>query len=192
MNFEVFLTYLSTGRVPDPVIAQSTKMGHFRCPAYVTEFDESFKAMIPHDTEVVDLSDCPSITAIPDNLFNGLPNLKGIIIRRTNITRITETVFNGLLSLEFIDLTGSQIMAIEPGAFDGLPKLSKLYLGGIPLDTIPPDLISGLPSLTSLVRPDGVEVRLDDTTTTEITNIGGTSFSGRARYATSSHLTYLC
>ena len=163
-------------------------MRHFRCPAYVTELDESFKTMIPHDTEMVDLSDCPSITAIPDNLFNRLLNLKGIIIRRTNITRITKTVFNGLSSVEFIDLTGSRIRIIEPGAFDGLTKLTKLYLGGIPLDTIPPDLINGHPSLIARVRPDGVEVRLDDTTTTEINTIGGTSFSGCARYATSPHL----
>ena len=188
----LYFTHLWTGRVPNSVNAQSTKMRHFRCPAYVTELDESFKTMIPHDTEMVDLSDCPSITAIPDNLFDGLPNLKGIIIRRTNVTRITETVFSGLSSVEFIDLTGSHIMIIEPEAFDGLPKLTKLYLGGIPLDTIPLDLISGLPSLTSWVRPDGVEVRLDDTTTTEITTIGGTSFSGCARYATLPRLTYHC
>ena len=162
--------------------AQPTKIKHFWCPENVVELTNSLKLTIPIDTEVVDLSDCHLNTSIPDNFFVGLPNLKGIIIRKSNIRIITGKTFAGLNSLEFIDLTDSHIMIIEPDAFDSLPKLSKLYLGGIPLDTIPPDLISGLPSLTSLVRPDGVEVRLDDTTTTEITTIGGTPFSG---YATS-------
>ena len=135
--------------------------------------------MIPADTEVVDLSDCPSITVIPNHLFDKLPNLKGIIIRKTNITRITRTIFTGLSSVEFIDLTGSHIMTIEPGAFKDLTKLTKLYFGGIPLDSIPPDVINGLPNLTSWVRPDGTEVRLRDTRSRGLTTVTGSLFAVR-------------
>ena len=136
--------------------------------------NNSFKEQIPKDTEVIDLSDCPVITSIPDKFFDGLPNLKGVIIRRTNITCITKATFAGADSLEYIDLTDSQIMTIEFGAFEGLRKLTKLYLGGIPLGTIPSDVFSDLPSLTSWVRPDGIEVTLHGAKTVKITTDLGT------------------
>ena len=167
-------------------------MKHFRCPENVTVLNNTFKALIPKDTEVIDLSDCPSITFMPDNFFNGLPNLKGVIIRRTNITTVTKATFAGADSLEYIDLTDSRIMTIEPGAFEGLTKLTKLYLGGIPMGTIPPDLINVLPSLTSWVLPDGVEIRLHDTKTSEITTIGGTSLLCPLLGSTSNVFTGVC
>ncbi|XP_062568376.1 leucine-rich repeat-containing protein 3B-like [Saccostrea cucullata] len=66
------------------------------------------------------------ITSIPDNAFNGLPNLQTLYLQVNKITSIPDNAFNGLQNLQTLYLHVNQITSIPDNAFNGLPNLQTL------------------------------------------------------------------
>ncbi|XP_001603643.1 insulin-like growth factor-binding protein complex acid labile subunit [Nasonia vitripennis] len=62
---------------------------------------------------------------IHDDAFQGLAELKGLILRRNRITEVKKSWFTNLGKLESLDLSGNMIRQFDPAIFDLTPMIQE-------------------------------------------------------------------
>ena len=80
-------------------------------------------------------------------MFEGLNNLKELVLSYNLISTIEPGVFEGLSRLQMLNLSGNKLTAIEPSASEELPNLAVLVLSGNPLGNLTPGVFDHLPNL---------------------------------------------
>ncbi|XP_066301892.1 chondroadherin-like [Branchiostoma lanceolatum] len=73
-----------------------------------------------------------------------LPQVKTLVIWRSNLQTLRSGTFEGMERLEELLLLGNNITCLKAGAFDGLSLLEYLYLVDNQLLTMAPDMLRGL------------------------------------------------
>ena len=94
------------------------------------------------------------LSALPDDVFDGLGNLVNLDIQENQLSALPEDVFNGLSSLEKLNLSYNEIATLPEDVFDGLGNLKSLRLDSNDLASPPEDVFDGLDSLTHLILSD--------------------------------------
>ncbi|MDE2926881.1 MAG: leucine-rich repeat domain-containing protein [Acidobacteriota bacterium] len=87
---------------------------------------------------------------LPDDLFSGLPTLKGLHLRFGDPTTLPAGVFAGLSSLESLNLAFNGLTELPAGVFSGLSSLKELDLSDNLLTTLPAGIFAGLSSVESI------------------------------------------
>lgn len=87
---------------------------------------------------------------LPAGLFEGLPNLRHLVIFQKGLTALQPDAFRGLRHLESLNLQGNHIRRISTGAFRGLSSLTTLVLDHNRLVKLGPDEFRDLPALSQL------------------------------------------
>ena len=122
-----------------------TKMNefYFEDCLHETVLTDEMVAMIPRETEVLNLSACPRISSITNNVCDGHPNLDSIVM--TYVMRITKTTFGVTDCVKYLNINFSQSAnsIIEYGASKSFKKLKNLYLWGISKSNLPADILDG-------------------------------------------------
>ncbi len=91
---------------------------------------------------------------LPDDLFVGLPTLKWLKLRVSDVTTLPVGVFAGLSSLESLHLAFNRLTELPAGIFSGLSSLKSLDLSGNRLTTLPAGIFAELSTLEGLDLTD--------------------------------------
>ncbi len=138
--------------VPTEAFRRLTNLTQLDLPATeLTELPEGCFACLSALKEL-NLGQNQSITRLNDGVFNGLTNLRRLLLDKTGLQELSPKAFQGLANLRGLDLSETQINSLPAGIFDGLTKLQELMLRGNNFaEKLPATLFQGLPSLKSCV-----------------------------------------
>ena len=100
------------------------------------------------------------LTALPRDLFDGLPNLHRLILHWNRLTALRKDSFENLPDLRYLTLGSNQLSALEAGAFNGLSSLGQLTLSNNNLNTLEPGVFDGMPKLRILYLSDNLLTEL--------------------------------
>eukprot|EP00903_Cladosiphon_okamuranus_P012425 g11641.t1 len=78
-----------------------------------------------------------AISALPEDMFEGLDALKALYLGGNPLTGLDESLFDGLTSLQRLWVNGCGLTSLPEGLFDGLTALEQLYLHGNQLGRLP-------------------------------------------------------
>ena len=93
-----------------------------------------------------------SLTALQPGVFDGLPNLRYLVVGgNEGLTVLAPGVFDGLSDLRYLFLHANGLATLPPGVFDGLAELDVLELRGNKLRTLEPGAFHGLAALRELI-----------------------------------------
>ncbi|CAG2220008.1 TLR13 [Mytilus edulis] len=90
------------------------------------------------------------ISAINENVFTGLQNLRFLYLSRNQIFRLLKNVFKHLVSLTVLDLSYNNINSIHEHALGGLVNLQQLKLSNNGFEEIQNDTFQYTPKLVNL------------------------------------------
>ena len=91
-----------------------------------------------------------SLSVIPEYFFQGLFNVKIILLKGNNICRIEKHAFHGMLSLPELDLSHQMLSNIASCSFFGLKVLKTLNVSYNLISTLNQNTLCGLHNLTVL------------------------------------------
>ena len=91
-----------------------------------------------------------SLTALPEDVFDGLTNLQDLVLKNNSVTTVPEDVFDGLTSLRKLSLGENSLASLPEDVFDGLTSLTTIHLDNNSLASLPDDVFDGLTGLTAL------------------------------------------
>ena len=81
------------------------------------------------------------LRALPQDAFQGLGNLKVLLLDRNSLIVVPEGVFGELSHLQMLGLGENSIASLPEGIFQGLSSLEELRLDGNRLTALPPGLL---------------------------------------------------
>ncbi|KAM6122156.1 platelet glycoprotein V [Pterocles gutturalis] len=97
--------------------------------------------------ELLVLSFNPELSVLPQNVFSGLNELRGLSLHTNNISALPEGIFLSLQKLQNISLFDSRLEALPRNLFHNLRHLQKVYLNSTKLQSLPGDFFTALPKL---------------------------------------------
>ncbi|MDA8009210.1 MAG: fibronectin type III domain-containing protein, partial [Alphaproteobacteria bacterium] len=100
--------------------------------------------------ETLDLQRNTRLRALPENVFAGLGELKGLWFNGSGLTALPENVFSGLGKLEELHLHNNLIANLPVNVFSGLAKLQRLDLSSNNISDLPADVFASQGGLTWL------------------------------------------
>ena len=90
------------------------------------------------------------ITALPDGIFSGVPNLIFLNLSSSTVASVSPRAFAELSSLKNLDFSYNKLTSLPNGTFAGLPSLNILDISYNQLTSLPNGTFAGLPSLENL------------------------------------------
>ncbi|XP_012257101.2 peroxidasin [Athalia rosae] len=128
------------------------------CPAKCVCYADTVRCMfqklrtipdVPRTTVVLDLR-FNNVEEVPAGAFDGLDELRTLLLNDNQIKYLESGAFAGLKNLRVLYLYQNRIKRIAPGTFAGLPNLEQLYLHDNYLKDIEVGTFSDLSSLERL------------------------------------------
>jgi len=98
-----------------------------------------------------------AIKTLSDNAFQGMKNIKRLIVQVSEVATISDHAFDGL-ALEYLGLSYNQIISVPKNVLPNLPKLQQLDLSNNVIQTLETDAFHGGNNLLS-VTLDGNLIR---------------------------------
>ena len=103
--------------------------------------------------------------------FDGLSNLRTLILQDNALASLPADIFSSLSNLEVLDLNDNDLTELPPGVFKGLSNLRGLDLGNNELTEFPPGVFKGLSNLYSLGLVGNELAELHDDTFDDLSNL---------------------
>ena len=100
------------------------------------------------------LLDRNSLMALPEGVFGELSHLEALFLSDNSIASLPEGIFQGLSRLEQLELDRNRLTLLPEAVFSGLIHLEWLDLSANSLSALPPEIFQGLRQLEEL-RLDG-------------------------------------
>jgi Leucine-rich repeat (LRR) protein len=107
---------------------------------------------------------------LPEQIFQGLTNLRHLDLSTSKLFKLPEHIFQGLTNLQHLNLSYSKLETLPETVFQGLTHLQKLELDGNFIITLPAMIFQGLASL------QGIDLRDN-----ELQELPATLFQGLTR-----------
>ena len=95
-----------------------------------------------------------SLMALPEGVFGELSHLEALFLSDNSIASLPEGIFQGLSRLEQLELDRNRLTLLPEAVFSGLIHLEWLDLSANSLSALPPEIFQGLRQLEEL-RLDG-------------------------------------
>ncbi|XP_069760168.1 leucine-rich repeat-containing G-protein coupled receptor 5-like [Narcine bancroftii] len=90
------------------------------------------------------------LTDIPMGAFDGLYNLKILMLQNNQLRKVPEEALQNLQSLQSLRLDANHISVVPPNCFNGLVSLRHLWLDDNALTDVPVKALSNLPCLQAM------------------------------------------
>ncbi|XP_065807190.1 leucine-rich repeat-containing G-protein coupled receptor 5 [Labrus bergylta] len=90
------------------------------------------------------------LSAIPKGAFNGLYNLKVLMLQNNQLKSVPDEAFRNLHNLQSLRLDANHISSVPAGCFSGLRSLRHLWLDDNSLVEVPVEALSDLPALQAM------------------------------------------
>ena len=81
------------------------------------------------------------------DVFNGLKNLKYLVLSNNKLGKLKQTVFDGLYNLIYLDLQNTNLQELSQDVFNELKNLEELYLDSNKLQKLPQNVFNELTNL---------------------------------------------
>ena len=116
--------------------------------------DAAAFAGIP-DLTGLDLNRNPTLTTLPDGVFDSLLELRLLNLGDNGLTSLSSNLFGNLTSLFWgLNLANNSLTSLPANTFDSLTELTTLSLAGNQISSLPTDLFSEMSELQTLNLAD--------------------------------------
>ena len=120
------------------------------------------------------LLDNNELSALPEDVFDGMFNLRYLYLSNNELSELPEDVFDGLANLETLSLHNNELSELPDGVFDSLANLEGLGLSFNELSELPDGVFDGLANLHLLYLDENPGAPF--TFTAELEQQGGDAF----------------
>ena len=121
----------------------------FRCSAEKADVDQNVIIVYPRPMYVLDAAG-NGIVALAANAFQGMKELKTLLLQHNHLVSLHRGMFKDLSTLLSLHLEGNGIESIEQGSFQGLETLQEMDLSDNMLTVLPGELFWNLTDLKEL------------------------------------------